>query len=513
MFNTAGVCSIGRVFSSLSIVSLVVLLGACTNAPTPDPGEPKSWVVENVGSKPTAELYTNLIAPAVFERSSSKVINGYTVESGMLRMPDKSVGSLVTVRSVDGSLTALIDRPGKRGLLNVSNKGIATFKPDSYLGPEINDAVPSPVESLTAKRVEPTNDELRNFDVLIGFSKAAVEVVGGDAVSFALAQVELNNLYLRNSLVSNVLTRLVGVQIVEKNYGVSVGSLGQVPAIFAAGAKLTQSDTIAAFFAKEPGHTNDGFGYQSWRYTIQTPNGRPTFVHELGHNAGGSGKHCDIAGATHYAQGYDNGRSRTIMCGGWYVTTPHFSNLDIKDQYGLALGDPEKADMARVWRENAQRLSSYAPPSPYMGLSAIILGPYSDADYSLLCPAGTVTSGRGHTGSVNYGWANYLCVLPKVGSIAATPSDNIWTEWGMPDIYCPKDSVLSGVQQNGANFRARCTKLFASGAPVKVKPAGTHYDINEADHQFACPIGQYITSSRSAGESGGKRVYDCATLQ
>lgn len=52
--------------------------------------------------KSTAELYEDLIAPAVFERSSSKVIDGYTVESGNLLMPDKTVGSLVTVRSGSG---------------------------------------------------------------------------------------------------------------------------------------------------------------------------------------------------------------------------------------------------------------------------------------------------------------------------------------------------------------------------------------------------------------------------
>ena len=135
MFKTAGVRSIRRAFSGLSLVCLAVILGACAHPPTTDSGEPKSWVVENVASKSTAELYADLIAPAVFERSSSKVIDGYTVESGKLRMPDKSEGSLVTVRTANGSLVSLVNKPGKSGLFLVNKQGLSTFSPEPKFDP------------------------------------------------------------------------------------------------------------------------------------------------------------------------------------------------------------------------------------------------------------------------------------------------------------------------------------------------------------------------------------------
>lgn len=131
MFNTAGVRYMWRVFSALLVVSLATLLGACAHSPTVDPGKPENWVVENVSSKSTAELYAERVEPAVFERSSSKVINGFTVESGKLRMPDKSEGALVTVRSPDGGLTVFINKPEKSGSLHIDSKGAGRFIPVS----------------------------------------------------------------------------------------------------------------------------------------------------------------------------------------------------------------------------------------------------------------------------------------------------------------------------------------------------------------------------------------------
>jgi hypothetical protein len=113
MFKTAGVRFVRSVFYSISIASLAGLVGACTHSSPPDPGGPKSWVVENVASKTTQELYADWIAPAVYKRSGSKVIGDYTVESGNLIGPDKSIGSLVTVRHTNGSLTAMIEEKGK----------------------------------------------------------------------------------------------------------------------------------------------------------------------------------------------------------------------------------------------------------------------------------------------------------------------------------------------------------------------------------------------------------------
>ncbi|MGH8387276.1 MAG: hypothetical protein ACRESJ_17580, partial [Pseudomonas sp.] len=174
MFETAGVRFIRSFFSA---VSLAVLLGACANTSPPEPGGPKSWVVESVASKSTAELYADLIKPGVFERSSSKVIDGYTVESGNLIMPDRSVGSLVTVRSGDGSLTAVIEEAGKSGLLAINNKGESRFTPFPVRDYSLPDTVVGKAEPV--KQSKSAGPYV--IDMLIGYSRSAVAAVGGDA--------------------------------------------------------------------------------------------------------------------------------------------------------------------------------------------------------------------------------------------------------------------------------------------------------------------------------------------
>ena len=83
------------------------------------------------------------------------------------------------------------------------------------------------------------------------------------------------------------------------------------------------------------------------------------FRHEVGHNVGGG--HCpgdsNIRGFP-YAHGYNNGQrgQRTILCGN---SLNMYSNPDILDSQGIPLGDPETADMARVWRERAETMSSH----------------------------------------------------------------------------------------------------------------------------------------------------------
>lgn len=190
-----------------------------------------------------------------------------------------------------------------------------------------------------------------------------------------------------------------------------------------------------------------------------------------------------------------------LLCGG--NRQAYYSNPNVKDEHGLPRGNAVTADTARVWRENAQRLSSYAPPSPYAHLSANIIGPSPDSNYSIGCLKGTVVSGRGHEGRMNSGSTNYLCVLPKVGSSTVSLTQQVWSGWGHVDVYCPVNSVLNGIEQKGAQLRASCTKLVASSSAVTVRYAGSHGNFDEGDHQFACPMGQYITSIRATGPSGG----------
>lgn len=358
MFKTVGVRSIRSAFSGLSLVCLAVILGACTHPPTTDSGESKSRVVENVASKSTAELYANLIAPAVFERSSSKVIDGYTVESGKLRMLDKSEGSLVTVRSVDGSLTALINKPGQIGSLHVDSKGVSRFIPESEVSADIEDAVPNPNEQVATAPVGSTQAEHFVVDVLMGYSKAGVIRAGGDAHADALAKIELVNMMLRNSLVDNVSLRLVGIEVVEDDYPISSETLRKLRTIFAEGMARFQPDVTYGNFAYIVPGGPVGVGWMPGGSAIGVSSSASTFAHEIGHNAGSN--HCNVNGVNNYRFGYFNGKSRSILCSG--PNSIYYSTPAVMDQYGLPLGNAVTADTARVWRENAARLSSYAPP-------------------------------------------------------------------------------------------------------------------------------------------------------
>ncbi len=358
MFKTAGVGSMRRAFSGLSLVWLAVILGACAHPPTTDSVEPKSRVVKNVASKSTAELYADLIAPAVFERSSSKVIGGYTVESGKLRMRDKSEGSLVTVRSADGSLTALINRPGLFGSLHVDSKGASNFTPEPGVNTDIEDAVPNLNEKIATAPVDSTKAEHYVVDVLMGYSKAGVIRAGGDAHADALAKIELVNMMLRNSLVGNVSLRLVGIQVVEDDYPITLETLYKIRTIFAEGMAKFEPDVTYGNFAYIVPGGEIGRGWMPGGSAIGVSSSASTFAHEIGHNAGSN--HCNVNGVNNYRFGYFNGKSRSILCNG--PNSLYYSTPAVIDQYGLPLGNPVTADTARVWRENAVRLSSYAPP-------------------------------------------------------------------------------------------------------------------------------------------------------
>lgn len=349
MFEIAGV----RAVSALLTVSLAVLLGACVHPTPPDSAGPKSWVVENVASKTTQELYADVIAPGVFERSSSKVIDGYTVESGNLRMPDKSVGSLVTVRSTDGSLLAAVEEPGKNGWLVVSRTGESRFTPnpaEDYSLPDTRVEKTKPVESKSSITTAPYV-----IDMLVGFSRSAVVVGGGDATANALALVEGINLALRNSQVSNVSIKLVGVQVIEQNYPIIGDTLDKVPELFSTGIREFGPDLVIGVFGGHPDDNAGGYGWMPGRFAIGH-NSVEVIRHEVGHNAGGL--HCSEwgGGLVPYGYGYENGKTFTAQC---WNTSPYYSTPAVRDAYGLPIGDVATADMARVWRENAERLSSY----------------------------------------------------------------------------------------------------------------------------------------------------------
>lgn len=355
MFKTTCVRFMRSAFTSMSAVSMAVLLGACAYSTPPGPPGPKSWVVENVASKTTEELYRDWIKPGAFERSSSKVIDGYTVESGNLIMPDKSVGSLVTVRSKDGGLTTVVEQAGNNGLLVVNNKGEGRFTPFPPVDYSLPDTVVEKVKTDSVMSKPKASADAYVIDILIGYSRSAVVAAGGDAYANALAQVESVNLALRNSRVTNVSMRLAGVQIVEHNYPIHPETLNQLPEKFSAGMQTFDPDMLYGIFSGHPDDNAVGWAWVTGRVAIGHVYGE-AFRHEIGHNAGGG--HCHEPGGS-YNHGFTNGKTFTAQCGN---DSPFYSTPGVRDAHGLLIGDAATADMARVWRENAARLSSYTTP-------------------------------------------------------------------------------------------------------------------------------------------------------
>lgn len=359
MLDTANMRLIRRASSTLCAASLVALIGACTHPAPPDASAPRSWVVENLAGKSTAELYAPLIGPdAVFELSHSQIIDKYTVERGKLKMADASEGSLVTVRSSDGSLTALVNKTGVRGLLHIDSRGVSTFNPEPVVDPGIEDTVVNLKEKVVSTSAD-GNTAPKVINVLIGYSQEALNAVGGDATANALAQIASANLALQNSLISGVSMQLAGTQVVAIDYPLTSETLEQLPNILATGISSFDPDVIYGIFMHK-GEMTLSWATSPGRTAIGNQFSTMVFAHTLGHNAGSAS--CNTNGADNYRFGYDNGKSGSLLCG--VNRTLYYSTPALTDQYGLPRGNAVTADTARVWRENAARLSSYATSRP-----------------------------------------------------------------------------------------------------------------------------------------------------
>jgi len=68
----------------------------------------------------------------VFTRVNlEQTTQGYLIESGNLSIAGEKVdGSLVAVKGLDGAVTAIVDRPGKRGILLIDKAGKQRFLPE-----------------------------------------------------------------------------------------------------------------------------------------------------------------------------------------------------------------------------------------------------------------------------------------------------------------------------------------------------------------------------------------------
>lgn len=284
---------------------------------------------------------------------------------GPARMALGESNVVVTARS-DGSFIALLPNATIRGDANGQQTLIPAETRHSHAPGNI-DYVQS--EQAQEPNLLQTRNGQRSFqvdrnaqgetviDLLAGFSQAAADYIG-DHEAYALAQVASVNHALRQSQIEGVRLRLVGTQVIAEDHPITSGPDGtmrKVSTLFAEGMRQYSPDLVTGFFVGTPGvDTMLGWGNINGRYSINNIKSPTTFRHEVGHNIGGG--HCSDGSSDRF--GYHNGRVGTILCGNH---VGYYSNPDVRDNLGVPLGQLGTANMARLWREGAQRMSAYSP--------------------------------------------------------------------------------------------------------------------------------------------------------
>lgn len=230
-----------------------------------------------------------------------------------------------------------------------------TFKETDYLMPTLKEMAQQQLTREGASTYQADRDAQGNIviDILAGFSKAAAKTIV-DHEAFAIAQVTTINQALKNSRVEKVRVRLVGTQIIDQDRAITTDTLSSLSTLFQSGIKQYSPDLIAGFFEGNGNDTAIGWGYVNGRYTVNALYASTSLRHEVGHNVGGG--HCSPGNDDAY--GWDNGKTKTIQCGN---DIGYYSNPDLHDNYGLAIGKQGQANMARVWRANAEKISAYNP--------------------------------------------------------------------------------------------------------------------------------------------------------
>ncbi|MFJ7145374.1 discoidin domain-containing protein [Pseudomonas protegens] len=278
-------------------------------------------------------------------------------------------GEMTLVARDDGSFIALLpdanaiirgNANGEQSMIRLEANPAQTRNSIDYVESDVVESS-QVLETLSGQRSLQLNRNAQGetvIDVLAGFSQVAADYIG-DHEAYALGQIAAVNRALKQSLVQGVRLRLVGTQVIPGDYPITAaagtGTLGKVSTLFAEGMKQYSPDMVAAFVKGIPGEdTALGWGYVGGRYTLNYIGSAAVFRHEIGHNAGGH--HCSDGSS--YNFGHNNGSVGSIMCGN---NIGYFSNPDVKDIRGVPIGDARTANMARVWRENAARMSAFAP--------------------------------------------------------------------------------------------------------------------------------------------------------
>jgi hypothetical protein len=361
-----------------TVLCLLAFTSGCSRLTLPDTQVAEQTVrevPEEAALTPTAsKLYASEIGSARFERSAIRDQQGYVVESGVLRSDTQGEeGSLVVVRSPDGSITAIIDKPGTRGLLQVDPEGRSTFSADVPHDAMVSDTVKADPKDSTAPGLssESTGSNAPkasgDIDVLLVYGNQIYNRVS-DPIAFALAQIETVNAALRDSLITGTTLKLAAIMISHNNYLASSSGLTNWQNYLAPYRNLFKTDMNVALSSKS-GSWMEGYiygvAYSNGYTSVNAPLDLSTVLrHEVAHNAGA--QHCGEA--SNYAQGYrvrpvgGVTESMTILCRD--ENRPWYSNPNKRDFYGVPMGNASTGDTARVWRENATRLASYNPELP-----------------------------------------------------------------------------------------------------------------------------------------------------
>ena len=217
-------------------------------------------------------------------------------------------------------------------------------------------------------------------DMYFGYSHQAAAQIN-DIQAYSVAQIETVNVGFANSLIDDIYLRLVNLGVSEHHVGVNGSSINSFFNHFQDDLNNSGADMGAFYDSWFPGANNGGgFAYVPGRASINAATSGAVFRHEWGHNSGS--RHCptDGGGTATYASGWNNGNGATHMCGN---AINFFSNPNINDAMGDAIGDPVNGDNSRNITERRTVFSGYAKH----------ITPYDAEDTGAACPL-DFTQGR-----------------------------------------------------------------------------------------------------------------------
>lgn len=351
-------------YSSLSLALLCA--SAMAQQPTPAELEYTKFKTQNFG-----EIYLETGTRLRFEVTQRETRGAVEIVTARLLDPYAVTDSnyrnlIVTLTPKTGDLTAFAETT--EGHFDFNPSGDATRLWRKSTPPPKLDEIYHPKaarNTKSAKMVAPTaaplilgeKDSSGRYvvDVFVGFSTAAAnsQYVRNNLEATAQSYVEQVNTALKNSKVENVYLRLVGTGTSPNNPGVVTSVLDDVNTWFAADIERTAPDLVGMVQmpTDAPGSAGGWAGVGGDTHVIGAP-WPGAYRHEVGHNVGGV--HCPDGSGYHFGHTLGEGRG-TIQCGN---DLAYYSSPLIKDEQGNVLGDAQRSDMARKWRERAAEMSA-----------------------------------------------------------------------------------------------------------------------------------------------------------